>query len=127
MIRWNVIAKFQPEAVSDLMNYLSHKHNVPKRSIYVREQELVFVGTELEVVSILEVIEWLADNWKIYLNIGTYTVGGDVRINFHLSFIKEGKFFNTKLVEGFDCYKDLVDEACKMGLKGVEKRIKKVK
>jgi hypothetical protein len=125
MISWTSISKYSPDAMADLTTYLSHKYNVAKRSIYIRGTDLVLVGLEFEAVSLIDVLEWMSDNWKIYLNTGTYVVGDSVKMNFYLSFVRDEKFYNTRLVEGFDCYKDLVEKACKMGIKGIQKRMRK--
>lgn len=122
-MNWSKLKFYYKLAIQDLCDYLREKHHI-NSPISFQKNEIVMLGREFEKVDYSDVLDWLASKHDVYLNMVTSITGDIIKLDFYLSYIEEGTLYKTPLQHDMESYEKVFDEACKIGVKAVNKRLK---
>lgn len=125
-MNWSKLKFNNRNAIQDLCDYLREKHHI-NSPIFFQKNEIMMLGKKFEKVDHHDVLDWLASKHDIHLNMTTSITGDVIKLDFYFSFVENGVLYNTPRHQDLVSYEKVFIEACKVGVKAVEKRLKAIK
>ena len=120
-----MLKAYYRDAMDDMCDYIADKYDGRgSLKFFFRDKDIVIAGKDLSKVSHEDIIDWISDRWKIYLNVRTVITGGEVRFDYWCVFIEKGELVKTPLEHGFETYNSLIEHFCKGAVRVIDRRLK---